>query len=195
MSRLSLFAKIAAGLLAGYQVLELIVNHDTLLRPPGAVSEADFLSTCIRCGKCAASCPYHVIRMAQTNTGENAGTPYLSMREGACRLCGDFPCAAACPSGALGSVESVHDVHIGVAVLDRDLCVALKGMRCEVCYRSCPLIDEAITIKYSLREGDSIHTIFEPVVHSDKCVGCGICEERCIISNPAVAIRIMPQPY
>jgi ferredoxin-type protein NapG len=86
-----------------------------------------------------------------------------------------------------------HDVRMGSAIIDRDLCVALKGIRCEVCYRACPLTNEAITIRYSLREGDSRHAIFEPVVNIETCVGCGICEERCIISSPSVAIRVKPQ--
>lgn len=81
---------------------------------------------------------------------------------------------------------------MGIAVIDRDRCIALQGIRCEVCYRVCPFIDEAITIKYSLREGDNIHAIFEPVIHADLCVGCGICEERCVITDP-MAIYIKPR--
>jgi ferredoxin-type protein NapG len=195
MASLGFFAKIAAGFAAGYQLLELVRDRSILLRPPGAQDEAAFLSKCIRCGKCAAVCPYHVVKMAAAHSGESVGTPYLAMRDGACRLCEDFPCVAACPSGALSNVSARSDVRIGIAQLDRDLCIALKGMRCEVCYRSCPLINEAITLKYSLREGDATHAIFEPVVNPDVCVGCGICEERCVISDPAVAIRIVPRPY
>jgi ferredoxin-type protein NapG len=31
------------------------------------------------------------------------------------------------------------------------------------------------------------------VINSDLCVGCGICEERCIIHDPFVAIRVRPR--
>ena len=79
---------------------------------------------------------------------------------------------------------------MGVAVIDEDLCIAFQGMRCEVCYRTCPLIDEAIVIDYRLREGDAIHSVFAPVIDEDKCVGCGLCVERCVVSEPRVAIRI-----
>ena len=65
-------------------------------------------------------------------------------------------------------------------------------MRCEVCYRACPLIDEAIYIDYRMREGDAIHSVFAPVIDEDVCVGCGLCVERCIVSEPEVAIRIVP---
>jgi ferredoxin-type protein NapG len=82
---------------------------------------------------------------------------------------------------------------MGLAELDTELCAALKGNRCEVCYRACPLIDEAITIIPSLRQGDSTHVIFEPTINSEACVGCGICEERCVVSDPKVAIRIRPR--
>ena len=75
-------------------------------------------------------------------------------------------------------------------VIDEDLCIAFQGMRCEVCYRTCPLIDEAIVIDYRLREGDAIHSVFAPVIDEDKCVGCGLCVERCVVSEPRVAIRI-----
>ena len=41
-----------------------------------------------------------------------------------------------------------------------------------------------------LREGDAIHSVFAPVIDEDKCVGCGLCVERCVVSEPRVAIRI-----
>ena len=65
-------------------------------------------------------------------------------------------------------------------------------MRCEVCYRACPLIDEAITIDYRPREGDDIHAVFAPQVVSDVCPGCGLCEQRCPVSDPAPAIVVVP---
>lgn len=85
----------------------------------------------------------------------------------------------------------MEDVDMGYAVVDEDLCIALQGMRCEVCYRACPLIDQAITIDYRLREGDSIHSVFAPIIDKDACVGCGLCVERCVVSDPDVAIRVV----
>lgn len=179
----------AVGVAAGYQFFEASIAKKALLRPPGALDEADFEARCLRCGKCGLSCPYRVIRYSGPQANS---TPYIVAREGGCRLCEDFPCIAACPSGALSPVEDVHAVNMGTAILDRDRCISLLGMRCEVCYRVCPLIDEAITIRYSMCEGDDIHAVFEPVIDPERCVGCGICEERCVITDP-MAIYIQPR--
>ncbi len=178
--------------MVGLEVVSKVTDDRYFLRPPGAQDEKDFLSKCIRCGKCIASCPYFILEAAGAESGGNVGTPCFNDREGACRLCADFPCVKACPSGALSTIEERSDVSIGTAVINRDHCIALKGIRCEVCFRSCPLNGEAITIKHSPREGDPIHIIFEPVVNTEKCVGCGICVERCVISSPVVAIRVVP---
>lgn len=163
-----------------------------LLRPPGTTSERDFLSRCIRCGLCVQACPPKVILVAPQNYGNQVGTPYIDAANGACVLCEGFPCVKACPTGALRDVEETKDCKMGIAIVDRDLCIALEGNRCEVCYRVCPLIDEAITLELVKRPKDDIHTIFEPVVNPEKCVGCGLCEERCVIREPGVAIRIKP---
>ena len=114
----------------------------------------------------------------------------VDARAQACRLCEDFPCVEACPTNALRGIEGRSDVRMGTAVIDEDLCIAFQGMRCEVCYRACPLIDQAISIDYRLREGDAIHSLFAPVIDEEQCMGCGLCVERCVVDEPDVAIRI-----
>lgn len=162
----------------------------TLLRPPGAQGEDDFSARCIKCGKCIEACPYLALSPAPGDQGAAAGTPMINAREQACRLCEDFPCVNACPTNALRNIEKRADVRMGTAVIDEKLCIAFQGMRCEVCYRTCPLIDEAISIDYRMLEGDVIHSVFAPVINEGKCVGCGLCVERCVVSEPDVAIRI-----
>ena len=82
---------------------------------------------------------------------------------------------------------------MGVAVINEDTCLSFQGMRCEVCYRACPLIDEAIRIDYRPREGDAIHAVFAPQVMRRWTVpGCGLCEQRCPVSDPAPAIVVVP---
>ena len=151
------------------------------------------MSRCIKCGKCALACPYQAITTAGVETGAAVGTPVIDARAQACRLCERFPCVAACPTGALRDVEDRSDVHMGLAVIDDELCIAFQGMRCEVCYRSCPLIDEAIYIDYEMVEGDDIHSMFAPTIDEELCTGCGLCVQRCVVSDPEVAIAIVPE--
>jgi ferredoxin-type protein NapG len=180
-----------AGLLGAQALYRLARTPGFLLRPPGAQGENDFLAHCIGCGRCIEACPYRAIRVASPVAGTAVGTPVIDAREQACRLCEDFPCVGACPTGALRDVSTRTDVRMGTAVIDDELCIAISsGIRCEVCYRSCPLINQAIDIELRPREGDSTHVIFAPVIDEERCVGCGLCVERCVISSPAVAIGI-----
>ena len=194
MKRSSIIAGIAAAIVGGQAVYLAAAGKGELLRPPGAQSESDFMARCVKCGKCLEACPYRAVHVAPGNAGAAAGTPVIDAREQACRLCEDFPCVAACPTGALRDVEARADVHMGTAVIEEDLCIALQGMRGEVCYRVCPLIDEAMTIDYRMREGDAIHAVFAPRIDREKCVGCGLCVERCVVGEPRVAIRIVADP-
>ena len=162
----SVIAGASAALVAFQAALYASHGEADLLRPPGAHGEKDFASRCVKCGKCMEACPYIAIKPARDDAGAAVGTPMIDARAQACRLCEDFPCVEACPTNALRDIETRSDVKMGVAVIDEDLCIAFQGMRCEVCYRTCPLIDEA------------------------KCVGCGLCVERCVVSEPRVAIRI-----
>lgn len=181
-----------AGLAACKAVFDLVTPTESPLLPPGAKPDGGFSSLCVKCGKCIEACPYQALHPAGSEAGVNVGVPSVDARTQACRLCADFPCIAACPTGALLPVESKADVRMGTAVIDEELCLSYKGMRCEVCYRVCPLIDEAITIDYRKREGDSIHAVFAPIVNEEACVGCGLCVERCVVSDPVPAIRIEP---
>ena len=35
------------------------------IRPPGALTEDDFLGACVRCGLCVRDCPYDTLKLAQ----------------------------------------------------------------------------------------------------------------------------------
>lgn len=164
------------------------------LRPPGALEEVRFLGACIKCGKCAQACPYKSIRMAGGEAGVGIGTPHIIARDIPCYLCPDIPCAKACPSGALDrSLEDVEKIAMGTAVIvDRENCLSLRGLRCEVCYRQCPLIDKAITLQPRHNERTGFHSIMEPVIHREKCVGCGICENACVREKPVIVVIKSP---
>lgn len=181
-----------AGLFAAQVAYAAAPSPLPLLRPPGAGEPARFNARCVRCGRCLEACPYGAIHAAPFDAAREAATPFLDARAQACRLCEDFPCAAACPTGALEVPAERAAAAMGVAVINEDTCLSYQGMRCEVCYRACPLIDEAIVIDYRPREGDDIHAVFAPQVVNDSCAGCGLCEQRCPVSDPAPAIVVVP---
>ena len=101
-------SSIVAGASAAMVVLQAAYcatrGETFLLRPPGAHGESDFSAHCIKCGACMQACPYLAIRPAGSDVGMAVGTPIVDARSQACRLCEDFPCVAACPTGALRDI-------------------------------------------------------------------------------------------
>ena len=162
------------------------------LRPPGALPEKEFQSACVRCGLCVRSCPYKTLVLSELGDGPAAGTPYFIARDIPCEMCDDIPCVKACPTGALThSLVDIEKARMGVASLvGRDTCLNMQGLRCDVCYRVCPLIDKAITLQMTHNTRTSKHAIFEPLVHPDACTGCGKCEKACVLE--VTAIRVLP---
>jgi ferredoxin-type protein NapG len=192
-----LAAPLAAALAAGLVTVPYLRQADArgfCLRPPGALDEKRFLGACVRCGKCAQACPYKSIRLAGPESGAGIGTPHIVAREEPCYLCPDLPCIKACPSGALDrELNDIEKVRMGTAVIvDRENCLSIRGLRCEVCYRQCPLIDKAITIEPRHNDRTGTHSIMEPVVHREKCVGCGICEKTCVREKPVIVVQRIP---
>jgi ferredoxin-type protein NapG len=188
---------LALTLAGGLVVLPFLRRVDArgfYLRPPGALDELKFLGACVRCGKCVQVCPYNAIKLAGPEAGAAIGTPVVTPREEPCYLCPDLPCARVCPSGALDrQLEGIEKVRMGTAVIvDRENCLSLRGLRCEVCYRNCPLIDKAMTIEPRHNDRTGSHTIMEPVVHRDKCVGCGICEKTCVREKAVIVVQKSP---
>ncbi|MHC5224531.1 ferredoxin-type protein NapG [Ignatzschineria sp. LJL83] len=166
--------------------------NKNILRPPGAIDEADFLSACTRCGLCVRACPYDTLKLSELSQ-PSFGTPFFTPREIPCEMCEDLPCINACPTGALDqSITEAEDIRMGTAVLiDEENCLAFLGLRCEVCYRVCPVIDKAITLERQENQRTGVHAEFIPVVHAEYCTGCGICEEKCVLEHDS-AIKVIP---
>ncbi len=163
------------------------------LRPPGAVAEPDFLARCVRCGLCVRDCPYDILKLATLGENVTTGTPYFTARTGPCEMCEDIPCVKACPTNALDSeLTDIEQARMGLAVLiDHEHCLNYLGLRCDVCYRVCPLIDQAITLDIQHNRRTQKHARFIPIVHSDHCTGCGKCEQGCVLD--VSAIKVLPK--
>lgn len=183
----------ACGGLIWAQLLRREAVASTLaLRPPGALAEHDFAATCIKCGQCVQACPYHTLHLARADDGAPIGTPYFTPRDIPCYMCSDIPCQVACPTGALApELKDIAKARMGLAVIDMESCLSWQGLRCEVCYRVCPVKDQAISIRNHPRQ-TSKHALFVPIVHSDACTGCGMCEDACPTEKAAIRV-INPQ--
>ena len=177
------------------------VGTAPITRPPGGQDEDHLVSACIRCQKCVEICPRHAITPAHVETGLiNLRTPTMDFHEDYCDWCreengGDPLCVKVCPTQALKLPEgaTAENTIIGLAVIDKDQCLAFRLTGCRFCYDACPY--EAIELDENNR----------PHVVNDNCNGCGACEsvyvslqngsissgarERAIVIRPLAAIE------
>lgn len=172
----------AAGtcVLLGLGATRFIPTNE-LLRPPGAQDEDTLITGCIRCGKCREVCPQNAIGVAHIEDGFlNARTPLMDFKSGWCNFCEDVEggprCAQVCPTHAIPQLASTESVILGKAELNRNWCLAARGMGCHECVDHCPY--DAMEIG-----SDSV-----PVVRFDACNGCGACEFHCISMSSGALI-------
>ena len=119
---------VGAGLVGWYPVSAKVFDR---LRPPGALSEDDFLAACIKCGQCVQVCPVEAIKLGDGEEGYGLGVPYIDARAQACDFsCDATQCILACPTGALShDIAKKEEVSIGFARLARPgNCLAMKGL-------------------------------------------------------------------
>ena len=150
---------------------------NSVLRPPGALAEADFLRRCVQCGQCVYVCSRQAVRM-EGGLGPRRNTPVIRPREMPCWLC--MKCPPVCPSEALdNSVTSMEQANMGRAVLLKDRCHNYtNNVMCWTCYDRCPLKGRAMILQHG----------YLPMV-TEHCVGCGMCEYVCAVD----AMRIIPR--
>jgi ferredoxin len=129
-----------------------------LVRPPGSLTEQQFLSRCIKCGQCMRICPTNVIHPAGLTAGlEGLWTPVLNFRIGTsgcqhnCIACGNLcPTAAIRPISleerqGIGRYDEQGPIKIGTAFIDRGRCLPWAMDRpCIVCQENCPVSPKAI---------------------------------------------------
>lgn len=145
-------------------LLKLNHRQAAFIRPPGTLDEDDFLARCVKCRRCIDVCPQDAVvsvKLAESFAGFD--TPRLDFDAGYCDFC--MACVEVCPTGALHPVEP--EAALGVAVVDREKCIAWTWGGCTRCFNECPY--DAIRLDENQR----------PVVDEAKCTGCGVCEHVC----------------
>ena len=189
--------KLIAGAIGGGVLAEGIrfssSSSVAIVRPPGSVHEDDFLRLCIRCGECFKVCPNNVLQPAGFDKGfNNLWTPQVianwSGCEPSCNNCGQvYPTAAIRPL----PIEEKRVARMGLAIVNEQTCLPhARRETCQMCVDECNAAGyNAIEFRrIGVRLDENANTIetsgfFAPVVLSDKCVGCGLCQTRCHMIN------------
>ncbi len=170
------------------------VSDPRLIRPPGSLTEEEFLTLCQRCGLCMKVCPTNVINPTLSEAGM-AGfwSPRLIMTQGYCEYTCTL-CTSVCPTGAIKEMTAKEKIEtpikIGSAYLDRGRCLPWSGNTpCIVCQEHCPTSPKAIYLRKEVMlnpDGKNMEVQL-PFVDLKKCIGCGICENKCPVrGKPAI---------
>jgi MauM/NapG family ferredoxin protein len=164
------------------KVVDKITKRVPLLRPPGAISERQFLQACSHCDECIHACPKDAILRAPKKMGFLVfNTPYIDPLRNPCVMCTDLPCISACPDEALLPVQNLTDVNMGYAILDKKKCQAYGDTFCQQCVIDCPV------------PGAIYQVDDKPIIDKNICTGCGVCMRSCSTVNIPLAIKIKPQ--
>jgi ferredoxin-type protein NapG len=154
-----------------------------LVHPPGAPAEDEFLSNCIKCGRCIQECPPNALGFAELSDGIlRSGSPKLTPETAGC-IAWDEPCLEcidACPTNSLHEIATDDagiptEEIIGRAQIDDARCI-----NCANCYPACPT--DAV-LKHDKEAGRETFA-----VDTEGCVGCGRCIEVCPVEGKAVAL-------
>ncbi len=157
------------------------------IRPPFALPELEFLLSCTRCDACIEACSYRVLFPLSARLGASVGaTPAMDLVNKSCHLCQDWPCVNACEAGALAIPESTGDSEaaplpvLALALINTQTCLPYSGPECGACGSSCPVPDALLWDQQ------------RPCIDAQKCIGCGLCREACIVDPSAISIISKP---
>ena len=146
-----------------------------VVRPPYGRSEETFTRICPSCQTqaCVASCEEKIILIRADKT------PMLNFKERGCTFCD--ACAEACPEDVLDIANRHSATRINARfIIDPNRCVSHAGVICFACKEPC--IDDAILF----------NGMFNPVIDTERCTGCGFCHGRC--PSSAVAFEATTYP-
>ena len=139
------------------------------VRPPGALSEAQFVDACTRCEDCLNQCPQGIITKGQ------GGLPEIDFSSNECTFCN--LCIEVCDSGALSDTTTPPWT---LELTLSDDCLAVKQVVCQSCRDECDQL--AITFVPQLGR------VATPRIDQDACTGCGACVAPC----PSNALSLHP---
>lgn len=173
-----------------------IPDRNTPVVPPGAVGLRHFLQHCTGCQLCVSVCPNEVLRPATDLI--RMMQPEMSYERGYCRPeC--TKCSEVCPAGAILPIDRAEksSIQIGHAVWVKKNCIPFRdGHACGNCARHCPT--GAITMvplkgghqyRGGRGETEGERTVMVPAVNTERCIGCGACENLCP-ARPFTAIYV-----
>lgn len=152
------------------------------IRPPYAIAELEFLLACTRCDQCIEACPHNVIfPLPARRGGDVMNTPAMDLLNHGCHLCEEWPCVSVCEPGALKRPKEDQGLipfpKFANAIIDTSCCLPYQGPDCGACEGACPVPD-------ALQWHD-----FKPSINPEKCTGCALCREACIVEPKAIAIE------
>ena len=157
-------------------------DSNPTIRPPGGQQDEEFLSNCIKCGRCIQTCPPNALDFAGFDDGLlGSGSPELTPESAGC-IAWDEPCLEcidACPTDSLAPIPTGQDdipteTVIGRAQIDEQRCI-----NCGNCPPACPV--DAVLAQGT--DGRSTYSI-----DYEACVGCGKCIEICPVDGTAIEL-------
>ena len=152
-----------------------IPERATRLTPPGSLGIKHFSQHCTACQLCVSVCPNQVLRPSGGLL--TLMQPEMSYERGYCRPeC--VKCSEVCPAGAIRPItkEEKTAIQIGHAVWVKANCIVeTDGVECGNCARHCP----SGAIQMVPRDADNPESLKIPVVNTERCIGCGACENLC----------------
>ncbi|HSB72180.1 MAG TPA: 4Fe-4S dicluster domain-containing protein [Candidatus Methylomirabilis sp.] len=189
LTRRGFLYSVAGGVGLGFVVQQSpftpLQNKQQLIRPPGALPEGEFLTTCIRCGECMKSCLTNTLQPSLWEGGlAGLWTPKLDFRLAACEQECNV-CGKVCPTQAIRSLGLEEKTHakLGTAVLKKEMCLVwAQDKLCLICDEICPY--DAIVFR-------TMDGYRRPFVVASRCNGCGYCEQRCPVEGES-AIVVVP---
>ena len=160
-------------------------ERKTKIVPPGAQGIKNLTNHCTACQLCVSVCPNDVLR--PSTDLDSLMQPESSYERGYCRPeC--TKCSEVCPAGAIIPITKADksSIQIGHAVWVKENCIPLTdGVKCGNCARHCPVG----AIKMVLSDPADKNSLRIPVVNTERCIGCGACENLCP-SRPFSAIYV-----